>query len=121
MNNSTIVVATDNGVVSWTYARSHTGEGHDNSQLILGGWLFGKTRLVNEVRDILSDKSIESVPVNWSRYVFSESRDTKADLVAAMYSIGNGRATLNDNGWDVLNEAMPELTDPENNDPDVIY
>lgn len=108
--------------VSWTPIRpGYTPRGGDNKDIICSGWLLGDKDLRQQVKDILANDAIESVDIYWTRYVFSKERNTPADVVAALYSTGRGRGVLNDEGWDILNEALPQLVDPENNRDDVIY
>lgn len=122
---TTIVMATDDGEVFWTpVTEKHVLDPskHDVSDLICDGHLFGPPELTSRVRTILGEFGPTKVHVNyWAEYTFTDGRDTLPDLVAAMVSVGNGRGLLNEPGWDVLEEAMPELTDPENNRDDVIY
>ena len=49
-------------------------------------------------------------------YVFTDSRDTLADVAAAMLVAGNGRGRLSDAGWDALDAAMAD--DPPGPDTD---
>lgn len=118
-------MATDDGEVFWTpVTEKHVLDStkHDTSDLLCEGYLFGPAELTSRVRTVLGEFGPTKVHVNyWAEYTFTENRDTLADLVAAMVSIGNGRGLLNTPGWDVLEEAMPELTDEENNQDDVIY
>lgn len=122
---TTIVMATDDGEILWTpVTEKHVLDSskHDTSDLICDGHLFGPAKLTARVRDILSEFGPTSVHVNyWAQYTFTDGRDTLPDVVAAMVSCGNGRGLLNEVGWEVLENAMPELTDPENNRDDVIY
>lgn len=106
-------MVTDNGTV--TYVTDDTDKSIDRSNL------RGDSELVSEINNILDDPFTTSVPVAWSTYYFSINRTDLSDMVAAMYSIGYGRGMLNEEGWEILHKAMPELTDPENNRDDVIY
>ena len=122
MSRVVAVMVTDNGTLTWQPAGEYTGEGHNPEDIHADGWLFGPVPLTTRVRELLDPESeVESVPVMWSRYTFTEQRDTPADVIAAMHATGMGRGLLNEHGWGILNAAMPELVDPENNQDDVIY
>ena len=108
-----IIMVTDNGTITYITDDINKPITRDN--------LRGDSILVKKVNDILNDVSIFSVPIAWTNYCFTINRIELSDMVAAMHSIGNGRGLLNDEGWEVLNDAMPELVDPENNRDDVIY
>lgn len=122
---NTISMATDHGTLSWTPV-TEPGVAdptrHDTSHLVCGGYLFGPTALVNHVLDLLSDFGPKTVKVNyWASYTFTPDKDTLADVAAAFVTAGQGRGVLSEEGWEILEEAMPELVDPENNREDVIY
>lgn len=122
-----IVTLQHEGVVkdlAWIEA---TADESKKDKLIGGGYLFGDQKLVGEVEEALYGSPdyikppAEFAYVKWSTYNFTDFRDEPADIVAAMLHVAGERAFLNDTGWAILEEAMPELTDPENNREDNIY
>lgn len=118
-----VIMVTDDGAISWTPLREGNEDHTENeASIVNGGWLLGPTNRVNDVKYVLNiDFGPEYVPVVWSTYMFSPNRDQVADVVAAMYDAAHGRGILNDKGWEILHEAMPELNDPENYKPGVVY
>lgn len=73
-----------------------------------GGLLGGEPTLVTIVQGILSGNLPKRVRVAEPNlhYEFSSTRDTLADMAAAMLAAGNGRGRLSDTGWDALDAAM---------------
>ncbi|MBS4730631.1 hypothetical protein MSM1_20690 [Mycobacterium sp. SM1] len=105
MPPTTITFSTDRGAISWSaMERRRPGD----SAGIAGGLLGGEPALVAIVREILSGRLPKSVRVAEPNvdYVFTEKRDTVADVAAAMLVAGNGRGRLSDSGWDALDAAM---------------
>ena len=75
------------------------------------------------VREILAGNLPKRVRVAEPNldYVFTDARDTLADVAAAMLVAGNGRGRLSDAGWDALDAAMavdetPTPTAPSSTD-----
>lgn len=127
--DKTVVMASDRGEVSWTpVTEKHAHEkfaGQTDDTVRAGGYIFGPTELVAEVRSVLSDQGPELVHISHHYpFEFSAGRDELADVVAALYSTGRGRGVLNDAGWHVLNYYRPDMDDymyPAGNDPSVVY
>ena len=49
--------------------------------------------------------------------MFTDSRDTLADVAAAMLVAGNGRGRLSDAGWDALDAGMADDPGPDTDSP----
>jgi hypothetical protein len=84
-----------------------------------GGLLGGEPSLVAIVREILAGSLPKRVRVAEPNldYVFTDSRDTLADVAAAMLVAGNGRGRLSDAGWDALDAAMADDAGPDTGSP----
>lgn len=102
---TTITFRTARGTVTYTTK-------HDPSPTqpgaITGGLLGGDPTLVTIIQGILGGRLPTRVRVAEPNldYVFSPSRDTLADLAAAMLAAGNGKGRLCDTGWEALDAAM---------------
>lgn len=97
MKPATMVVATDRGSVTWTPRTEPQRRGHDYTDLVCDGFLFGPSALTDRVRAVLADPDTESVEVlhgQW--YEFTEGRDTLGDLAAAMIAAGGPRGYPSD-------------------------
>lgn len=127
--HKTVVMATDRGEVSWTpitEPHAHARFADQSKDTVLaGGYLFGPQEMIAEVRSVLSDDGPETVRISHHYpFEFSSNRDELVDVVAAMYSTGQGREVLNDAGWDVLNYFRPDMDEymyPAGDDPNVVY
>ncbi len=75
---------------------------------LTGGLLGGEPTLVTIVQGILAGNLPTRVRVAGTDiyYEFSATRDTLADVAAAMLAAGNGKGRLSDTGWDALDAAM---------------
>lgn len=107
MTPMTITFSTDRGVISY---RALQRPGQDEPRSIARGLLGGEPALVAIVRAVLAGslpKSVRVAEPNFD-YVFSENRDTVADVAAAMLVAGNGRGRLSDSGWGALGAAMED-------------
>ena len=89
-----------------------------------GGLLGGEPSLVAIVREILAGSLPKRVRVAEPNldYVFTDSRDTLADMAAAMLVAGNGRGRLSDAGWmpwtpPWLTTRAPTPAAPSSTDP----
>lgn len=119
MAPATITFSTDRGVIAYSVLdRPPSGEAGG----IAGGLLGGEAALVAIVREILAGSLPKSVRIAEPNlhYVFTENRNTVADVAAAMLVAGNGRGRLSDSGWDALDAAM-EGGSAEDDDNPVIY
>ncbi len=88
--------------------------------VIAGGVLVGDGDLVSRVIDLLTPPSVVDdveVLTPGGRYVFTENRDTPADVAAAMVAAGDGRTLLDANGWDAL-YASGQLGDDDGDNID---
>ena len=93
MAPTTITFRTDRGVIAYSaMERPET----DEPGGVAGGLLGGEPALVAIVREILAGSLPKTVRVAEPNleYVFSERRDTLADVAAAMLVAGNGRGRL---------------------------
>lgn len=106
-----VVVTVDGRAAVWSaldsLARPDDGD-------VAGGVLSGDEELVSATRELLSPASpVSSVLVLHPNvhYRFTESRDTLADVSAALLEAAGGRAVLSDSGWRHLNPYLPE--DPD--------
>ena len=119
MTPITITFSTDRGVISYSaLERPRT----DEPAGIAGGLLGGEPALVAIVREILVGSLPKRVRVAEPNldYVFTENRDTVADVAAAMLVAGNGRGRLSDSGWDALDAAMEGDNSEDDSDKPVI-
>jgi hypothetical protein len=109
MTPMTITFSTARGVISY---RALQRSGQDDPRGIARGLLGGEPALVAIVREVLAGRLPKSVRVAEPNldYVFSENRDTVADVAAAMLVAGNGRGRLSESGWDALDAAMEDDT-----------
>ena len=85
------------------------------------GLLGGEPALVAIVQEVLAGSLPKRVRIAEPNldYVFTDSRDTLADVAAAMLVAGNGRGRLSDAGWDALDAAMAD--DDTDTDGPVIH
>lgn len=111
--STTFAINTDIGTLTWSKA-DRTG----HVDQVAGGYLFGNEPLRYGVHRALL---LEEVKIKWATYRFTEGKDTPADVAAAMWAACGDRAVPNQAVVDTLNEALPELTDPDSTDPEVIY
>jgi hypothetical protein len=102
---STITFTTGRGAISFSARQPSSTQ---PSRGIAGGLLGGDPSLVAIVRQILTGNLPKSVRVAEPGidYYFTATRDTIADVAAAMLVAGNGRGRLSDSGWDALDAAM---------------
>ena len=114
MARTTITFRTDRGVIAYSALERAQP---DEPGGVAGGLLGGEPSLVSIVREILAGSLPERVRVAEPNldYVFSDSRDTLADVAAAMLVAGNGRGRLSDAGWDALDGAMADDEAPDAN------
>jgi hypothetical protein len=107
MATSTITFRTDRGVVAYSALERPRP---DEPGAVADGLLGGDPSLVAIVREILAGSLPKRVRVAEPNldYVFTDSRDTVADVAAAMLVAGNGRGRLSDAGWDALDAAMAD-------------
>lgn len=108
MTPMTITFSTDRGVISY---RALQRPGQDEPAGIASGLFGGEPALVAIVGEILPGRLPKRVRVAEPDldYVFSENRDTVADVAAAMLVAGNGRGRLSDSGWDALDAVMEDV------------
>ena len=111
MARTTITFRTDRGVIAYSAL--------ERPQPDEPGGIGGEPSLVAVIREILAGSLPKRVRVAEPNldYVFSDSRDTLADVAAAMLVAGNGRGRLSDAGWDALDAAMADDKDPDANGP----
>lgn len=107
MATSTITFRTDRGVVAYSAMERPQP---DEPGGVADGLLGGDPSLVAIVREILAGSLPKRVRIAEPNldYVFTDSRDTLADVAAAMLVAGNGRGRLSDAGWDALDGAMAD-------------
>jgi hypothetical protein len=112
MAPTTITFSTDRGVVAYSATERPR---NDKSAGVADGLLRGEPSLVAIVRQILAGSLPKRVRVAEPNldYVFTDSRNTLADVAAAMLVAGNGRGRLSDAGWDALDAAMAEDPGPD--------
>lgn len=111
--STTFAINTDIGTLTWSKA-DRTG----HADQVAGGYLFGPEPLRYGFHRALL---LEEVKVKWATYRFTEGKDTLADVAAAMWEACGERAVPNEAVVEALSDALPELTDPDNNDPEAIY
>jgi hypothetical protein len=77
---------------------------------ITSGLLGGEPTLVTIVQGILGGNLPKRVRVAEPNldYEFSPTRDTLADMAAAMLVAGNGKGRLSDTGWEALDAALED-------------
>lgn len=82
---------------------------------LAGGLLGGEPTLVTIVQGILAGNLPKRVRIAEPNldYEFSATRDTLADIAAAMLAAGNGKGRLSDSGWEALDAAMDNSSDDE--------
>lgn len=121
MTPTTITFTTDRGVVAYS-ARERPRSDHDPGG-VASGLLGGEPTLVAIIRQILTGNLPKRVRVAEPNldYVFTEGRDTLADVAAAMLAAGNGRGRLSDAGWDALDAAMASDNESPDTDSPIIY
>ena len=112
MAPTTITFRTDRGVVAYSALERPQP---DEPGGVADGLLGGEPSLVAIVREILAGRLPKRVRVAEPNldYVFTDSRDTLADVAAAMLVAGNGRGRLSDAGWDALDAAMADRPGPD--------
>lgn len=127
--NEAVVVTFDKGgqmgEISWVPATDEDKKNHA-SEMVCGGYLFGDEDTKKHINLILFGDMPFTLPTSdvavlWTRYGFSPERDQPADVVSAMVEAAGSRALINDVGLNILYDALPQLSDPENNRDDVIY
>ena len=105
-NPTTFLVHVDEKIAAWSELdEQHTsGDGTD----LAGGVLAGDRELTAAIRSVLEEATPLEVTVAHPSvyYVFSEGRDTPADVAAAMIFVGAGRSILSESGWDILNAIL---------------
>lgn len=120
------VVVSDDGSLMWVpvTAESIEDDKYAASRTItvsgVPGILHGAPEAMNKARMILDTGSVDSVDIYWSTWTLTSKRDTLPDVIAAMVACLS-RPTLNDTAHEVMERAMPELTDPANTRDDVVY
>jgi hypothetical protein len=116
MAPTTITFRTDRGLVAYSALERPQP---DEPGGVAGGLLGGEPSLVAIVREILAGSLPKRVRVAEPNldYVFTDSRDTLADVAAAMLVAGNGRGRLSDAGWDALDAAMADDAGPDADSP----
>lgn len=116
MAPTTITFRTDRGVVAYSVLERPQP---DEPGGVADGLLGGEPSLVAIVREILAGNLPKRVRVAEPNldYVFTDSRDTLADVAAAMLVAGNGRGRLSDTGWDALDAAMADDETPDTDGP----
>lgn len=101
----TLAFTGTHGNLSWVQAH----DAPDDAMLVCGGYLFAdpaaKFRLMEAL--LRAPRTVE--PTSESTYMFTDERDTPADLAAAMLLCGNGDGELSGDGWGVL-QASPHYT-----------
>ncbi|BBX30618.1 hypothetical protein B7435_23905 [Mycolicibacterium peregrinum] len=102
----TFTFRTDSGVVAYTANERPVG---GDAGFVAGGLLGGDEHLVEWVTFMLTERQVSKVRVVEPNvdFVFTESRDTPADVAAAFLAVGGGRGELSPAGWDVLLDALP--------------
>ena len=116
MAPTTITFRTDRGVVAYSAVERPQP---DEPGGVAGGLLGGEPTLVAHVRDFVAcslPKRARVAEPNLD-YVFTDSRDTLADVAAAMLVAGNGRGRLSDAGWDALDAGMADDAGPDTDSP----
>jgi hypothetical protein len=116
MAPTTITFSHDRGVVAYSTLERRRS---DEPGGVADGLLGGEPSLVAIVREVLAGSLPKRVRVAEPNldYVFSDSRNTLADVAAAMLVAGNGRGRLSDAGWDALDAAMAEDPGPNTDSP----
>ena len=120
MAPTTITFSTDRGVIAYSALERPQP---DEPGGIAGGLLGGDPSLVAIVREILAGslpKKLRVAEPNLD-YVFTPTRDTLADVAAAMLVAGNGRGRLSDSGWDALDAAMADEDADTDTDGPIIH
>ena len=120
MAPTTITFSTDRGVIAYSALERRQP---DEPGGIAGGLLGGDPSLVAIVREILAGSLPKKVRVAEPNldYVFTPTRDTLADVAAAMLVAGNGRGRLSDSGWDALDAAMADEDADTDTDGPIIH
>ena len=120
MAPTTITFSTDRGVIAYSALERPQP---DEPGGIAGGLLGGDPSLVAIVREILAGSLPKKVRVAEPNldYVFTPTRDTLADVAAAMLVAGNGRGRLSDSGWDALDAPMADEDADTDTDGPIIH
>ncbi|AEV73440.1 hypothetical protein MycrhN_2873 [Mycolicibacterium rhodesiae NBB3] len=107
MATSTITFRTDRGMVAYSAMERPQPDAPGG---VADGLLGGEPSLVAIVREVLAGSLPKRVRIAEPNldYVFTDSRNTLADVAAAMLVAGNGRGRLSDAGWDALDAAMAD-------------
>lgn len=102
----TFTFRTDSGLVTYTANERPVG---GEPGFVAGGLLGGDEHLVEWVTFMLTERQIDKVRVVEPNvdFVFTDARDTPADVAAAFLAVGCGRGELSPAGWDVLLDALP--------------
>lgn len=118
MAPKTIAFRTERGVIAYSAVERPQ---YDGPGRVANGLLGGEPALVAIVRQILAGSLPKSVRVAEPNldYVFTASRDTLADVAAAMLVAGNGRGRLSDSGWDAIDAALVGETGLDATRPDL--
>jgi len=111
MKNTTIVATVAGASVMWeptTEPAALDPNHHDAGDVIDGGFLLGDPDLVRRVRETLADADLAVVRVAEPGvdYTFTDTRDTVADVVAAMAHVAAGRGLFNAAGRRVIAEVL---------------
>lgn len=118
----TFTVVVDDDAAAWSELDRYAPADTDS---VAGGVLVGDEDLVARIRRALTDTDLSAIrvaPPN-DMHVFTETRDTAADVAAAMIYAGNGRAILSRDGWDVLYAALPDhdTKDDDESIAEIVY
>lgn len=104
--------------VAWSsvdHFYSYTAAPADDPLIVAGGILLGDDELTTRIIDILTPpRAVTDVEVLHPgvKYIYTEKRDTPADVAAAFIEAGGGRTLLDEGGWDAL-RASGQLGDDD--------
>ena len=123
----TISATVDDAAVAWSsldHFYSATENAPADPLVVADGVLVSEdSDLLASVIDILTPPRVVTeveVLIPGGMYVYTENRDTAADVAAAFMEAGNGRTLLDVNGWDALYASgqLGDDTDPDDEDED---